>query len=222
MLQKSGATEAPAEAAYRRMRNRILHGEFGVGKALSRRSVARDLGIGIGRVSEAFLRLEMEGLIESRPRAGTRVRVPSRQDIEGHYMVREALEAQAVRLFAKAATDAEVIELQKLAEKLDDLAANPQTRHEEYLALHEKLHHRIAECARCPALTDAIDKIFALASPWLSLGARTGALPIKRHQMLIAALAGRNPEVAAEAMRRHIIVSKHKTLNRLEMYFESE
>ena len=86
------------------------------------------------------------------------------------------------KLFAKAATDAEIIELQERAEKLDDLAANPQTRHSEYLALHEKLHHRIAECARCPALTDAIGKIFALASPGVSLGARAGALPTRQRK----------------------------------------
>jgi DNA-binding GntR family transcriptional regulator len=28
----------------------------------------------------------------------------------------------------------------------------------QYLALHQKLHHRIAECARCDALREAIEK----------------------------------------------------------------
>ena len=46
-------------------------------------------------VSEALLRLEIEGLLESRPRAGTRVRIPSPEDVQGHYVVREALEVQA-------------------------------------------------------------------------------------------------------------------------------
>ena len=43
-------------------------------------------------VSEALLRLEFEGLLESRPRAGTRVRIPSPDDVRGHYLVRETLE----------------------------------------------------------------------------------------------------------------------------------
>ena len=43
-------------------------------------------------VTEALLRLEFEGLLESRPRAGTRVRVPTPADVEGNYVVRQALE----------------------------------------------------------------------------------------------------------------------------------
>ena len=57
-------------------------------------------------MSEALLRLEFEGLLESRPRAGTRVRIPSPEDVKGHYVVREALEVQAAMRFARAATAA--------------------------------------------------------------------------------------------------------------------
>ena len=58
-------------------------------------------------VSEALLRLEFEGLLESRPRAGTRVRIPSPDDVRGHYLVRETLETQAARLFAEVASRAD-------------------------------------------------------------------------------------------------------------------
>ena len=55
-------------------------------------------------VSEALRRLEEDGLVESRPRAGTRVRVPSESDVRDLYELREALESQAARLFAERAT----------------------------------------------------------------------------------------------------------------------
>ena len=58
-------------------------------------------------VTEALLRLEFEGLLESRPRAGTRVRIPSSQDVEGNYVVRQALETQAAILCSQMATAAE-------------------------------------------------------------------------------------------------------------------
>ena len=51
-------------------------------------------------VAMALLGLESEGLLESRPRAGTRVRIPSPEDVRGHYVVREALEVQAAKLTA--------------------------------------------------------------------------------------------------------------------------
>ena len=42
--------------------------------------------------------------MESLPRVGTRVKVPKPEDVRGHYMLREALEAQVARMFARSAT----------------------------------------------------------------------------------------------------------------------
>src|ERR1700724_4211227 len=90
--------------AYVIVRERILLGEPAIGQVISRRKLAVELGMSFLAVSEALLRLEHEGLLESRPRAGTRVRVPTREDVMGHYVVREALEVQAAMLFAAVAT----------------------------------------------------------------------------------------------------------------------
>src|SRR5262252_9936306 len=108
-----------AAEAYVNLRQRILFGEFSIGQALSRRKLAGELGMSLPPVSEALLRLELEGLLESRPRAGTRVRIPSRQDVEGHYVVREALEVQAAMLFASSASPEDRAELRKLAARVD-------------------------------------------------------------------------------------------------------
>ncbi len=58
-------------------------------------------------ISEALQRLKSEALIETISRVGTRVKTPSAQDIRGFYVVREALESQAARLFALQATRAD-------------------------------------------------------------------------------------------------------------------
>src|SRR5436305_3509041 len=104
-----------AGEAYVVIRERILRGEIAIGHVISRRKIAAELGMSFLPVSEALLRLELEGLLESRPRAGTRVRIPSREDVRGHYIVREALEVQAAMLFAVVATDEDRAELRKLA-----------------------------------------------------------------------------------------------------------
>src|SRR5688572_23666855 len=116
-----GSVEASSLAAeaYVFVRKRILRGDLPLGQVISRRKLAAELGMSFLPVSEALLRLEFEGLLESRPRAGTRVRIPSREDVRGHYIVREALEVQAARLFALAATTEERAELQELAAKVD-------------------------------------------------------------------------------------------------------
>jgi DNA-binding GntR family transcriptional regulator len=209
-----------AAEAYAYIRQRILRGEIAIGQVISRRKIAVELGMSFLPVSEAFLRLEFEGLLESRPRAGTRVRIPSRADVEGHYVVREGLEVQAARLFAERATPEARAEVLKLALRVDALAAQADTDRFVHSSVHEKLHRRIAECANCPALSEAIEKTCALSSTWLcSGGAFSGTRVRTKHQNLVETLVKADPEAAAEAMREHLRTSKEWALERLEPYF---
>src|SRR5262245_55583187 len=126
-MRASAIPASLAAEAYEFVKHRILRGELSMGQVISRRKIAAELGMSFLPVSEALLRLEFEGLLESRPRAGTRVRIPSREDVRGHYVVREALEVQAARLFATAATIEDRNELQKLAATVDMLATSEQS-----------------------------------------------------------------------------------------------
>src|SRR5262245_31814963 len=148
LMREIVAPASLAAEAYEFVRQRILRGELPMGQVISRRKIAAELGMSFLPVSEALLRLEFEGLLESRPRAGTRVRIPSREDVRGHYIVREALEAQAAMLFAQVASVEDRSEVEKLAMRVDAMSVSDQSL---YLPAHEKLHRRIADGARCPA-----------------------------------------------------------------------
>lgn len=210
-----------AGEAYLVVRMRILRGELAVGQAISRRKLAAELGMSFLPVSEALMRLEFEGLLESRPRAGTRVRIPTEQDLRGHYAVREALEVQAARLFTQNATREEKTELMRMAVRVDSLSQAPDADRIVYLSLHERLHGRIAECARCPALSDAIEKTHVLASTWNCVGQHSSpdGLPRRSHEQLVKALSNGAADEAASAMRNHIVSSMERTIARLDSYF---
>ncbi|MBI2149135.1 MAG: GntR family transcriptional regulator [Acidobacteria bacterium] len=206
-----------ASEAYQFVRQRILRGELPIGQVISRRKLAVELGMSFLPVSEALLRLEFEGLLESRPRAGTRVRIPSREDVRGHYIVREALEVQAAMLFASAATGEDRMEMRKLAARVDAMSVSEQSL---YLPVHERLHRRIAEGARCPALSIAIEKTHALASTWFCAARSPSSdSPPRRHQELVDRLIAGDPHEAAEAMRQHVNLSLENTMRRLQPYF---
>lgn len=214
----SGEAASLAAEAYSVVRRRILRGELAIGQVISRRKLAAELGMSFLPVSEALLRLEFEGLLESRPRAGTRIRIPSREDVKGHYVVREALEAQAATLFAGRATAEERTEIIKLAARVD--AASVHEDPTWYPRLHHKLHRRIAECTRCAALIAAIEQTNALASIWFcSQRGRDRAHASRRHQDLAGILCAGDPERAADAMRAHLKVSLEHTMDRLKPYF---
>jgi len=208
-----------ASEAYLILRERILRGQLQIGKVISRRKLANELGMSLLPISEALMRLEFEGLLESRPRAGTRVRIPTPDDVRGHYVVREALEVEAAKLFAERATPTERAELQRLAARVDALSTQAGDRFL-YLSLHEKLHRRIAECTRCQPLCDAIEKNHVLASTWLCTPKPASAGPSHRHQDLAEALVTGDRARAAEAMLEHVNNALKNTLQRLEPYFQ--
>ncbi|PYS38695.1 MAG: hypothetical protein DMG14_16695 [Acidobacteria bacterium] len=207
-----------AAEAYEFVKQRILRGELPMGQVISRRKIAAELGMSFLPVSEALLRLEFEGLLESRPRAGTRVRIPSREDVRGHYIVREALEVQAAMLFAAVATAEDRNEVQRLAARVDALSISDQSL---YLPAHEKLHRRIADGARCPALSMAIEKTHALASTWFCVARQNSddTTPVRRHQDLVEVLISGTPEEAAQAMREHVNRGMENSMTRLKPYF---
>src|SRR4051812_37410786 len=183
-MRASAETASLAAEAYNVVRQRIARGELVLGQAVSRRHIAAELGMSFLPVTEALLRLEFEGLLESRPRAGTRVRIPSPEDVQGHYVVREALEVQAAVLLTAQCTPVERSELKKLAARVD--ALHLQGDRQMYLSVHQKLHARIAEGSRCPALLEAIEKTQALASIWFcTMRQARPDDPTSRHQELV-------------------------------------
>ena len=198
--------------AYTTIRDRILRGELPLGASLSRRKLAGELGMSLLPVSEALQRLENEGIVESRPRVGTRVRVPTSLDIRERYELREALEAQSARLFARKAGRREREEARKTAEHVDAMFNRCFSGGEndpEYLftvqSHHARFHLLIAELGGCRVLRDAIEKNQVLTFNWLyDVAAHRPPLPARFHRELVEQLCNGDEEAADRAMREHI------------------
>jgi DNA-binding GntR family transcriptional regulator len=200
-----------AEKAYDQIRQKILRGDYPLGTILSRRKLAADFQMSFLPVTEALVQLESDGLVESGPRVGTRVRIPSGEDIRGHYVIREALESQAVRLFSERASPTERQHLCRMARRVDllyDRAARGNGSREFIFRVnhyHMKFHMTIAECTACAALCRAIEKNQVLVFNWLyDMAADLLKLPPHFHSNLAQAVAERDPERADVAIRKHI------------------
>src|SRR6266851_4163080 len=201
-----------SEHAYNVIRERILKGEIPLGAALSRRKLAKELGMSLLPVAEALQQLESDNLVESRPRVGTRVCLPTAEEIRERYEIREALESQAARLFAEKANLSEKLELKKMAEHMDAMfnrcAAGVDNDREFLYAVHNyhlQFHLRIAECTGCKALQQTIEKNHVLIFNWLfDVSESQPQLPPRFHRDLIEALNEGDVEKADRAMRAHI------------------
>ena len=214
----SAAVPSLSAEAYTIVRERILSGQLRLGETVSRRKLARELGMSFLPASEAMIRLEFEGLLESRPRAGTRVRVPSVDDVRGHFVVREALEVQAARLCAREATASEKAALLRLAIRVDTLAQRGASA--TYVTVHQQLHRRIADLTRCQSLCQALEHLHALNSMWICAGGASAEEDGgRRHQDLVVAIMSGDCRRAEETVRAHVRFGLDHALAALHPYF---
>jgi DNA-binding GntR family transcriptional regulator len=210
-----------SEHAYQSIRRMILRGQLPPGSSIPRRALAEQLGVSFLPVSEALQRLEHEGLVESMPRVGTRVKVPTLQDIRGNYVIREALESQSARLYAEKASADERREMARLAKSIDEAQPDNGVDLFDFFSLHDRFHHRIAECAGCPNLCVALEKTNTLIHTWQYAALSDyREMPAHYHQDLIATLNGGDPEAADRAMRAHVRHGMDEVLRRMSDYLD--
>lgn len=193
------------------MREEILRGQLKLGEVLSRRFWARRLGMSLLPVTEAIQRLESEGLVESRPQVGTRVRIPTEGDIRDRFIIREALECQSARLFAEKATIRQKQELKTMAERVDVLLGRrfKGEKDPDFLfavnSYHTEFHMRIAAGSNCEGLCQLIEKNNVLVLNWIyDLVDEQPAPSFRFHCDLAEVLSGGSADAAESAMRSHV------------------
>jgi DNA-binding GntR family transcriptional regulator len=214
----TGSSGKLSEEAYQKIRDRILRGEFALGTPLNRRDLAEEFGISLVPISEALQRLEIDGLVETEPRKGTRVKIPTPQELKDNTVVRAALECESARLCSEVATPDERRDIVERAARLDPLrsaATSPSVQGELLYAIHAyhvEFHLQIAKAGHCEALWRLIEQNRVLVLNWVyDVAAGDETLPADFHTQLALAVVGTDPAQASEAMRAHVWWGWEKT-----------
>jgi DNA-binding GntR family transcriptional regulator len=84
-----------------RIRELVLGDDYAPGAALSEVRLAEHFDVSRTPIREALKQLQVEGLVEIRPKVGTFVRQISRREIVEMFEVKEVLEGMAARLMAR-------------------------------------------------------------------------------------------------------------------------
>ncbi|MER5436993.1 GntR family transcriptional regulator [Streptomyces sp. NPDC002790] len=121
------------------LRRMIISGELPPRSSLSEMTLSQTFGVSRTPIREALKQLQIEGLVEVRPRVGTFVAVPSRREITELFQMKELLEGAAARLLAFRGNVPEVERLAANMSAADDAvrAGDPEQ--------YEKLVHDFHE-----------------------------------------------------------------------------
>jgi phosphonate utilization transcriptional regulator len=191
----------------------ILSGELDAGAQVKEFAIADRLGVGRSSVREAFRALEEAGLVRLEKNRGVFVREISDDEAEEMYSVRAGLDELAGRLLAPRITSAEIDELSRLVDELEVCLA-PES-FATYFPLNLRFHDRIVEMAGNRKLLGMyrrlINEMHLLRRRGLLRG---GGLLVsnEEHRTIVAALASRDADAAADAMRDHVRAGRDRML----------
>lgn len=190
------------------IRDAIFAGELRPGDRIIETFWARELGVSQGPVREAIRDLEAQGLVETVPFKGSRVRTLTEKDVRDNYSVRICLETKSVRDAIGQLSDPELEELagrlQAILGEMDDVAARGDLR-------------TFTECdaAFHRAIIDATGNLVLLRlweqcnmRNWFSISALTESVSLRQlqrgHQRLLEQLRARDTKAAVSTMEDHL------------------
>jgi DNA-binding GntR family transcriptional regulator len=199
-----------------RLRELVLGEGYAPGTALSEVRLAELFDVSRTPVREALKQLQVEGLVEIRPKVGTFVRKISRREIVEMFEVKEALEGLAARLMARRG---HVPELEVLEANLErSREAIQRGDAEAYAALVHEFHHAIVTGSDNHKLAEHYTSLMnQLAYHRMVLGSvqHPGRLgrSCAEHRRIVDLIKEKDGVGAELAMRDHVAASAREVMS---------
>jgi phosphonate utilization transcriptional regulator len=190
--------------------NLILQGRLNAGDKLNEVEIATRLGVSRGPVREAFRALEEAGMVRLAKNRGVFVRELSAGEAEEIYAVRAGLDELAGRLLAPRITDKQIAELRALVATME--ASSAARDLDSYFPLNLRFHDRVVEMTGNAKLAAIYRRLMNELHLQRRQGLARGGIRVSNaeHAAIVEALATRDPERAAAAMREHVMAGHQR------------
>lgn len=195
-----------SQKAHDYLMEKLMANELAPGDLLNRRQIAEELNISVAPVLEAVVQLEADGILESIPRKGTRVRGVRMEDLRGQIILREALECEAARIYCGRL-------VQENYSKLEHLAASADKHYRDIRVgwnIESEFHTALVSLPEIPILVAAFQnvmrkKLFMGIQLYQAVHPETMS---DSHIDLLKSLAEAKPDGAERLIRHHIRCGK--------------
>ena len=210
------------DEVYRILQERILRHEYPPGFRFDLSQLEEQLGISRTPLKEALHRLEVEGLIEIRPRRGTYVIKLEPNDVAESFDVRRILECAAAEIAVSKASEADLAQLRTIADEMSQLLASDEYQRivERYIELDRQFHGLIVKLAgnkRLAEMWRQLDTHVQVARVRHKF-ARSDSVQYTQteHEAILQAFAQRDAPAVSQALAEHIDISKARVLKAIE------
>ncbi len=206
----SDVAHGKSHIVYEWIIKKIFSRELLPGQPLVERDLAGKLGLSKTPVREALLRLKEDGLVVSDSNSRVFVAHIKPQDAMEIFDIREMLEGLAARRAAEKAGEQEMALLDTTIKLMKaDMSSN---RISDYSDQDLRFHYTIVQISGNARLQNMLRKIRMqskiLMSTTMKLPSRGMTVSLSEHRKVLEAIKSKNPELAEEAARNHIRMTR--------------
>ncbi|MBE9604538.1 GntR family transcriptional regulator [Acetobacteraceae bacterium H6797] len=192
------------ERVYALLRAEILTCELEPGRELSEAELAERFQVSKTPVREALATLRSEGFVRTFPRRGYQVVPITFGDMNQLFELRTILEAGAAELACARITEAELAQLNTLADVVYDRQEQPSLKR--FIKANRDFHVAIARASGNERLYLQLERIIDELERFFYLGARLRDVNDETkddHHRIVEILRSRDPEAARAIIARH-------------------
>ena len=206
------------DAVYEVLREHILRHQFAPGQRLNLHQLEDVLQVSRTPLKNALTRLEVEGLVEIRPRRGTYVTTISAARLEETYKIRSAFELYVALCLFKYLRPDDMDFFDALQTRLDELANDgdwPAVIHE-YLQLDRQLHERLVMCGGTPRMVELFQQMNVHMQVTRLIDhyqPRDFEMMQFEHEQILAALHAGSPERLSASLLNHLEASRLRAVH---------
>ncbi|QHI99487.1 FCD domain-containing protein [Xylophilus rhododendri] len=200
------------------VRARILSGECAPGSPLRQEALAEELGVSRIPLREAMRLLSSEGLVDLIPHRGSFVSMLSTEEVQEFFDLRLRLEPWLFRQASTQLTEAELQAATSLVDRMDSASAS------EWGPLNWQLHGLLYGGARRPAAVNLVRTLHEKSERYFRFQAVNADIrqqSRQEHLELIALCRQRQPDLAEQAMERHIADAAGHILQIVRRYLDA-
>ncbi|MDX1564017.1 MAG: GntR family transcriptional regulator [Phycisphaeraceae bacterium] len=218
-----------SEKAYRYIHGKLLRGEWAMGRTLSEKGLAEEIGISRTPLREAIQRLAREGFVEQQPRVGTVVQTFGRDQVIEWFGFLEAIETHAAAAAAANFNGEVRLVLEQLCRQMESVTEELPDEAERRvggLALHRYLDleagfHRIMTGLSSNGLLVEHQRRMHHLIRFVAIQrhlytCRMLSDSLAWHRRIVSALTAADPNAAASLVSDHLRRTRNQMLHWLE------